>query len=89
MSDKRFEVAILTRFCKGCGLCVEFCPEGKLYIEQKPDMRGIQAAAVRADVDCTGCLQCATICPDAAIQIVRVETPVSTPTGGETDPADR
>lgn len=85
MSNKRFEVTILTRFCKGCGLCVEWCEQGKLYIEQKPNRRGIQTAAVRPDVDCTGCLQCATICPDAAVEITRIEAPVGTRTGGEKD----
>jgi len=77
MPGKRFEVTILTRFCKGCGLCVEFCEQGKLYIEKKPNRRGVQTAAVRPDVDCTGCLQCATMCPDAAVEIRRVEAAAS------------
>ncbi len=72
MSDKRFEVTILPRYCKGCGLCVEACGEGKLYIDPRPDMEGLLNAAVRDDVDCTGCLKCATICPDAAIEVYRV-----------------
>jgi len=75
--DRRFEVHVLTDYCKGCGLCVEFCDQGKLYIQQQPDKRGIQPAAVRPDVECTGCLKCAVICPDAAIEVVRVEDVVS------------
>lgn len=73
MSDRRFEVVILGRFCKGCGLCVEFCEQAKLYIQQKPNKQGIQAAAVHAEIDCTGCRKCAIICPDAAVEITRVE----------------
>lgn len=72
MARKACEVVVLGEFCKGCGLCVEFCEQGKLYIVQKPNKRGIQIAAVRPEVDCTGCLQCATICPDAAVEIRRV-----------------
>jgi 2-oxoglutarate ferredoxin oxidoreductase subunit delta len=71
MSGK-FKVTILRRYCKGCGLCVEVCAEGRLYIDPQPDKRGVQSAAVSADADCTGCLRCATICPDAAIEIYRV-----------------
>ncbi len=78
--SRRFEVRILTRFCKGCALCVEFCEEGKLYIEQTPNKQGIQTAAVRADVECSGCMKCAAICPDAAVEITRVEQPVPSKT---------
>jgi 2-oxoglutarate ferredoxin oxidoreductase subunit delta len=81
MSDKRFEVVVLERFCKGCGLCVEFCEAEKLYITPRPNRAGVRVAAVRPDVDCTGCLQCATICPDAAVCIRRLETPAGAAAG--------
>jgi len=77
MSDRKFEVTVLERYCKGCSLCIEFCPTGKLYIRQMPNKQGIQTADVRQDVDCTGCMQCATICPDAAVQITEVRVPVA------------
>jgi len=72
MSDKSFEVVILRRYCKGCGLCVEVCAQGKLSIDPHPNEQGVQAAVVTPELDCTGCLKCATICPDAAIEIYRV-----------------
>ena len=83
MSDKRFDVTILTGYCKGCGLCVEFCEQGKLAIAARPNRRGVQTAVVRPEVDCTGCLYCATICPDAAIEVTRVNAAVGA------DKADR
>ncbi len=75
MSDRTFVVTVLEDFCKGCGLCVEFCEHGGLYIRQKPNKQGIQTAAVHpgAEADCTGCRRCAMICPDAAIEISCVE----------------
>ncbi|MHC4592682.1 MAG: 4Fe-4S dicluster domain-containing protein [Planctomycetota bacterium] len=76
MSSKTFTVTILTQFCKGCGLCVEFCDPGKLHMNSKPDKRGLVTAEVRAEADCTGCLRCATICPDAAVRITCVEAPL-------------
>lgn len=74
MSEKTFEVIIKQRYCKGCGLCVEFCPQGKLFIRRKPNKLGVQTAAVDPAVDCTGCRQCVIICPDAAIELRRFET---------------
>ena len=76
MAPKRYEVVVLEQYCKGCGLCIEFCKKGKLYIRQMPNKHGIQTAGVRQDVDCAGCLQCATICPDAAVEITEVDVPV-------------
>ncbi|MCD6416491.1 MAG: ferredoxin family protein [Planctomycetes bacterium] len=75
--SERFKVSILERYCKGCALCVEFCPQDKLYIRQKPDKRGIRLAAVRLDIECTACLRCAQICPDAAIEVFRISKPVA------------
>jgi 2-oxoglutarate ferredoxin oxidoreductase subunit delta len=71
-SSGEFEIVILDHLCKGCGLCVAFCEQGKLYIRQKPNRRGVQTVAVRAETDCTGCLRCATICPDGAVQVTRM-----------------
>ena len=87
--DSTVEVTVLTEYCKGCGLCVEFCPRGKLYIDPIPNREGVQTAVVRAEVDCTGCLQCATICPDAAIEVRRVRIPVRTVGDGSGKPHDK
>lgn len=65
------EVKILSQFCKGCALCVEYCPAGVLVISEKPNQLGIQQATVRAGKRCKGCQKCVLICPDAAIEIVR------------------
>ena len=83
MSEKRIEVTVLRHYCKGCGLCVEYCERKKLFIEPKPNEKGIQVAGVRPEVDCTGCMQCVTICPDGAIEIVRIEAPVGSPAGAD------
>ena len=81
MSNKQFEIKILTRYCKGCGLCVEFCEQGKLYLEETPNERGVQPAALKPGVDCTGCLKCATICPDGAAEIYVLKEDLPQPTG--------
>ena len=73
MSDREFEVKILNRYCKGCGLCVEACHQGKIHINPQPNKEGRQTAATKEDIRCTGCLQCATICPDAAVEVYELQ----------------
>ena len=72
MSAKKYEVEVLSRYCKGCGLCIEVCEVRKLCINPRPNRQGIQVAVVASEVDCTGCLKCATICPDAAVEVHRL-----------------
>jgi 2-oxoglutarate ferredoxin oxidoreductase subunit delta len=55
-------IDIKVSWCKGCGLCVEYCNRGVL------EMNGTKPAVVQAE-RCTRCLQCEAICPDFAIRI--------------------
>jgi len=63
----RGRVAVFPNWCKGCGLCVEFCPVGVL--EQGPDGRVIVAHPEK----CTACRWCELHCPDFAIFVTDVE----------------
>jgi 2-oxoglutarate ferredoxin oxidoreductase subunit delta len=68
------KVVIDEKHCKGCGLCIEFCPKGVLVISQRLSVRGINAAEAAADKACSGCCSCASVCPDAAIKITDTKT---------------
>jgi len=58
--------------CKGCGLCVFFCPESVLSIDTNSlNSRGYHPAAVTDGDRCIACISCGLICPDAAISIER------------------
>jgi 2-oxoglutarate ferredoxin oxidoreductase subunit delta len=57
------ELKINHRWCKGCGICVAFCPTKVLEIDA-----GDKVAAVRVE-DCTACGRCALRCPDLAIEV--------------------
>jgi 2-oxoglutarate ferredoxin oxidoreductase subunit delta len=57
----RGRVTVFPNWCKGCGLCVEFCPTHVL--EQGEDGRVIVAHPER----CSACRWCELHCPDFAI----------------------
>jgi 2-oxoglutarate ferredoxin oxidoreductase subunit delta len=66
-------IRISLAHCKGCGLCVEFCPRGALVMGTDLGPRGVNAAEVADESKCAGCLNCAVVCPDAAIEIVETD----------------
>ena len=62
----RGQVVIFGTWCKGCGLCVAFCPAQVLAL----DHEGYPVAV--APEKCTACHWCDTHCPDLAIVVKRI-----------------
>ena len=57
-------------YCKGCGLCVDVCPEQILKLDdQTLTAKGYHPSVCIAPEKCTMCLSCATMCPDVAITV--------------------
>ena len=63
----RGQVIIFGLWCKGCRLCVEFCPRGVLALND--DDHPVVVHPER----CTACHWCDTHCPDLAIVVRRIE----------------
>lgn len=57
--------------CKGCSLCVEFCPKGSLFISDRLNMKGYFVVSFADEKGCTGCATCALVCPDVAIEVFK------------------
>lgn len=58
--------------CKGCELCMAFCPKKLLQPDQTYLNRaGVHPMAIANMDDCIGCANCAVMCPDAIIQVER------------------
>lgn len=57
--------------CKGCGLCVEYCPQ-KCITFHKTNRGIYDQPAVDCNVDkCTFCKICERLCPEGAIYLKR------------------
>ena len=66
---RKFDVRLLPSGCKGCGICVHFCPAGVLEMSEEFTPRGYHPPRMKPDTKCTGCRTCELMCPDFAIFI--------------------
>ncbi|MBN2706132.1 MAG: 4Fe-4S binding protein [Deltaproteobacteria bacterium] len=65
------KIEIDSERCKGCGLCVEVCPEAILEIGTGINLGGYQYVVAMRPEACVGCCRCAEMCPDVAIAVWR------------------
>jgi len=63
---KEYEIDIFRDWCKGCGICAEFCPKKCIRMNAAGE-----PVVDRAD-RCTGCGWCEIHCPDFAICVREV-----------------
>ena len=64
MSEQKkvFFHVVREKWCKGCNICVAFCPKQVL------ELKGGKVAVARPE-DCIGCRMCELRCPDYAIEV--------------------
>ena len=55
-------------WCKGCGICVAFCPKQVLELDTEGKV------SVARPQDCICCQMCELRCPDLAIEVICDET---------------
>jgi len=60
-------VRVFSNWCKGCGLCIAFCPQ-KVF-----EANGNGRATVAHPELCTACDWCRLHCPDLAITVAYLE----------------
>ena len=65
------KIIIDTGMCKGCRLCIEFCPKKNIALAAQPNAKGYYCALFDEKKDCSGCAVCALMCPEAAIEVYR------------------
>jgi 2-oxoglutarate ferredoxin oxidoreductase subunit delta len=62
--SKLKEHRINTEWCKGCGICVAFCPNSVLVLDK------IDKAVAAEPEKCIACKLCELRCPDLAIEVI-------------------
>ncbi len=55
--------------CKGCGLCVNNCPQSVLEMSKEINAKGYFYSSPVRQHHCIGCRICAIVCPDVAIEV--------------------
>ena len=67
MAKKQLEELVInSEWCKGCGICISFCPKNVLQLSPA------DKAIVAQPEDCICCKLCEIRCPDLAIELFEV-----------------
>lgn len=68
MAKKKLKEIVINRdWCKGCGICVHFCPTKVLELD------GEDKSTVIHPENCIVCQMCELRCPDLAIEVLTSE----------------
>ncbi|HEX7364051.1 MAG TPA: 4Fe-4S binding protein [Dehalococcoidia bacterium] len=71
MPDVKGSIEISQELCKGCELCISFCPKKLISTSDKLNASGYLPAVFNDNGECTGCAICALVCPEVAIEVYR------------------
>ncbi len=58
------ELIIIRDWCKGCGICIHFCPKKVLELDKRDKV------VIQRPEDCVCCRMCELRCPDFAIEVI-------------------
>lgn len=65
----RGQVYIIPERCKGCQICIEFCPQAVLQESDEMNAKGYHYPEIVSgkESDCVNCEFCTLVCPEFAI----------------------
>ena len=65
------EVKVNQERCKGCELCILYCPKKSLCMSAGINGKGYHYPEFCDPDECTGCTLCGRICPEVALEIYK------------------
>lgn len=63
------EIVINPNYCKGCNICIDFCPKKVLQPSKEINTKGYMLPEAVNIEACTQCQLCEIVCPDLAIAV--------------------
>lgn len=63
------DIIIDEQYCKGCGLCMHYCPKQILKKSERRNAKGYVPPMAAAPEQCSKCRTCELICPELAITL--------------------
>ncbi len=75
---KKGKIVIDRERCKGCHICIDFCPNERIEVDGLLNKKGYSPVRFKENIregekGCVGCTQCATVCPEVAIEVYRAK----------------
>lgn len=72
------QVYLIPERCKGCEMCVDFCPQDVLRVSEQRNAKGyhIPELVPGKESDCVHCEFCTMVCPEFAIFTLAIESQV-------------
>lgn len=86
LKPKKGKIHIIKDRCKGCGFCVEYCPEDVLELSEDFNVKGYHPPYAKNEDKCLYCQLCETICPEYSIFVTLKEEEESESENGESRP---
>jgi 2-oxoglutarate ferredoxin oxidoreductase subunit delta len=78
-------VHVIDERCKGCAICVEFCPKDVLALAEHYNSKGYHPPRPIHPEDCVNCGLCELLCPEFAVYVESINGAPPDKTGEETD----
>jgi len=70
-------IKIDSELCKGCDICIEFCPKQVYIKSSKENKKGVYLPFPEHEEKCNKCELCELSCPDQAITVYDDESDVT------------
>jgi 2-oxoglutarate ferredoxin oxidoreductase subunit delta len=70
---RKQRITLIGSLCKGCGYCIEFCPNKVFEKSDEMNEKGVALPRIKNPDKCTLCGLCTRLCPDFALTITEEE----------------